>query len=178
LEIPLGPKMCISQNKSFMMAMLYSIILFILMFLMSGCASVPYREIAEAELSLQRAQKIEAPVYSPELYLEAQRKFIDAKSLLQKGKYGDAKSFAQKAKLIGQLRSDDLNFPGELITQMVDYQITKSLPPKEREHIRTIIGMIVAREVALQRHAIRAYLKHYDTSKKIDGQSSSLQNFN
>ncbi|GAH14647.1 unnamed protein product, partial [marine sediment metagenome] len=55
----------------------------------------------------------------------------------------------------------------QVIELMVEYHLTKSLPPKEMEHLRTLIGMITARNVTLQRRAIRSYLSHYE-----DGQTS------
>jgi len=77
-------------------------------------------------------------------------------------------SFAQRATVIVKMSKIDLKFTEELITQMVNYQITKALPPKEREHIRTLVGMVTARDVTLQRRAIRGYLSHCEKAKKQD----------
>jgi hypothetical protein len=66
------------------------------------------------------------------------------------------------------MSKDELQFSEQLIKEMIDFHILKSLLPIEREHIRTLVGMIVAREVKLQRHAIRAYLNHYENAKKLD----------
>jgi hypothetical protein len=80
----------------------------------------------------------------------------------------DFVTFAQKALIIVKMSKDDPQFSGQLIKEMIDFQIGKALPPIEREHSRTLCGMIVARDVTLQRHAIRAYLSHYEKSKKLD----------
>lgn len=77
-------------------------------------------------------------------------------------------SFAQRATIIVKMSKIDLQFTEELITEMVNFQITKSLPPKEREHIRTLVGMVTARDVTLQRRAIRGYLSHIEKGKKLD----------
>ncbi len=80
----------------------------------------------------------------------------------------DFVSFSQRALTIIKLSRFDTQFVEQIIEQMVNFHITKSLPPKEMEHVRTLIGMITARDVTLQRRAIRTYLSHYEKSKKID----------
>ncbi|MFX0181786.1 MAG: PCI domain-containing protein [Candidatus Hodarchaeota archaeon] len=80
----------------------------------------------------------------------------------------DFVTFVQKALIIVKMSKHEPQFSEQLIKEMIDFQISKALPPIEREHIRTLCGMIVARDVTLQRHAIRAYLSHYEKSKKLD----------
>jgi hypothetical protein len=80
----------------------------------------------------------------------------------------DFVSFSQRALTIIKLSRFDTQFVEQIIEQMVNFHITKSLPPKEMEHLRTLIGMITARDVTLQRRAIRTYLSHYEKSEKID----------
>ncbi len=79
----------------------------------------------------------------------------------------DFVTFSQKALIIIKLSKFDTQFVEKVIELMVEFHITKSLPPKEMEHLRTLIGMITARNVTLQRRAIRSYLSHYE-----DGQTS------
>ncbi len=76
--------------------------------------------------------------------------------------------FSQKALVIVKMSKYNMNFTEKIIEQMVDYHINKSLPPKEREHVRTLIGMITARDITLQRSAISSYLSHYEDSRKLD----------
>ncbi|MFX1518138.1 MAG: PCI domain-containing protein [Promethearchaeota archaeon] len=75
----------------------------------------------------------------------------------------DFVTFAQKVSLIISINKHDAQFIEQLLKQLVDYHITKSLSPVEREHARTLIGMISARNVTLQRQAIRTYLSHYES---------------
>ncbi|UCG02948.1 MAG: PCI domain-containing protein [Candidatus Heimdallarchaeota archaeon] len=75
----------------------------------------------------------------------------------------DFVTFAQKVSLIISISKQDIQFIEQLLKQVVDYHITKSLSPIEREHVRTLIGMISARNVTLQRRAIRTYLSHYES---------------
>ena len=68
-----------------------------------GCASLPFREVAyrevrEAEKALVEAQQLEAPVYSPERYLEALLTLRRAKDQMRDEHYGDALDLARKAK--------------------------------------------------------------------------------
>ncbi|MHA2073365.1 MAG: PCI domain-containing protein [Candidatus Hodarchaeales archaeon] len=80
----------------------------------------------------------------------------------------DFVTYSQKALIIIKLSKFDTQFVEQVIRQMVDFHITKSVPPKEMEHLRTLIGMITARDVTLQRRAIRSYLSHYEDGQKID----------
>ncbi|MFX0123216.1 MAG: PCI domain-containing protein [Candidatus Hodarchaeota archaeon] len=75
----------------------------------------------------------------------------------------DFVAFAQKVSIIISISKHDIQFIEQLLKQLVDYQITKSLSPIEREHVRTLIGMISARNLTLQRRAIRTYLSHYES---------------
>ncbi|MHA2203932.1 MAG: hypothetical protein ACW991_09600, partial [Candidatus Hodarchaeales archaeon] len=75
----------------------------------------------------------------------------------------DFVAFAQKVSVIISISKQDTQFIEQLLKQLVDYQITKSLSPIEREHVRTLIGMISARNVTLQRRAIRTYINHYES---------------
>ncbi|MFW9906751.1 MAG: hypothetical protein ACFFFH_20765, partial [Candidatus Thorarchaeota archaeon] len=68
----------------------------------------------------------------------------------------DFVTFAQKVALIISISKHDTQFIEQLVKQLVDFHITKSLSPIEREHVRTLIGMISVRNVTLQRRAIRA----------------------
>lgn len=75
--------------------------------LISSCASGPQREVTysqirEAEIVLQQAQNIEAHVYAPETYLEAQLMIRKSKAMMSAERYDDAKSLAQEAKEIGE----------------------------------------------------------------------------
>ena len=76
--------------------------------------------------------------------------------------------FSQKALVIVKMSKYNINVAEQIVEQMVDYHINKSLPPREREHLRTLIGMITARDITLQRRAIQSYLVNYEESKKID----------
>lgn len=80
----------------------------------------------------------------------------------------DFVTFSQKALIIIKLSKFDTQFVEEVIEQMVEFHIAKSLTPKEMEHLRTLIGMITARDVTLQRRAIRSYLSHYEDGQKSD----------
>ena len=80
----------------------------------------------------------------------------------------DYVTFSQKALVIVKMSRIELHFIEQLVEQLITYRVTKSLAPREKEHLRTLIGMITARDVTLQRVAIRTYLSHYDTSKKQD----------
>ena len=75
----------------------------------------------------------------------------------------DFVTFAQKVSLVISISKHDSQFIEKLLKQIVDFHITKSLSPIEREHARTLIGMISARNIALQRQAIRTYLSHYES---------------
>ena len=88
--------------------------------------------------------------------------------LVEDLKSPDFVSFSQKALTIIKLSKYDIQFVEQVIERMVNFHITKALPPKEMEHVRTLIGMITARDVTLQRRAIRSYLTHYEETKKID----------
>lgn len=72
-------------------------------------------------------------------------------------------AFAQKVSVIISISKSDIQFIEQMLKQLVDYHITKSLSPIEREHVRTLIGMISARNVTLQRRAIRTYLSYFET---------------
>ena len=61
------------------------------------------------------------------------------------------------------MSKQDVQFIEKLIKQLVEYYISKSLPTLERERVRTLIGMITARNVTLQRRAIRTYLSQYES---------------
>ncbi|UCE12697.1 MAG: hypothetical protein JSV04_10945 [Candidatus Heimdallarchaeota archaeon] len=81
----------------------------------------------------------------------------------------DFVTFAQRASVIISMSKHDIQFIEQLIKQLVDFHISKSLPPIERERVRTLVGMITGRDVTLQRRAIRTYLSHYeDTGVKLD----------
>jgi hypothetical protein len=80
----------------------------------------------------------------------------------------DYVTFSQKALVIVKMSRIELHFIEQLVEQLITYRVTKSLTPSQKEHLRTLIGMITARDVTLQRVAIRTYLSHYDASKKKD----------
>ena len=80
----------------------------------------------------------------------------------------DYVTFSQKALVIVKMSRIELHLIEQLVGQLITYRVTKSLAPREKEHLRTLIGMITARDVALQRVAIRTYLSHYDSAKKQD----------
>lgn len=81
----------------------------------------------------------------------------------------DLVTFAQRASVIISMSKHDVQFIEQLIKQLVDFHVAKSLPPIERERVRSLIGMITARDVTLQRRAIRTYLSHYEeTGVKLD----------
>ncbi len=78
----------------------------IIVMVLSSCRTGPQREvisrqIREAEIVLQQAQNLEAPVYAPETYLEAQLIIRKAKSLMNSEDYAAAESLAEKAKKVG-----------------------------------------------------------------------------
>ncbi len=75
----------------------------------------------------------------------------------------DFVAFAQRVSVIISMSKQDVQFIEKLIKQLVEYYISKSLPPLERERVRTLIGMITARNVTLQRRAIRTYLSQYES---------------
>ncbi|MHA2155491.1 MAG: PCI domain-containing protein [Candidatus Hodarchaeales archaeon] len=80
----------------------------------------------------------------------------------------DYVTFSQKSLIIVKIGRIEIPFVEQIIEHLVKYRMTQKLAPKEREHLRTIIGMITARDVTLQRKAIREYLSHYETLKKPD----------
>ncbi|MFW9853625.1 MAG: PCI domain-containing protein [Candidatus Thorarchaeota archaeon] len=80
----------------------------------------------------------------------------------------DFVSFSQRAAIVVQMRKTELKFVSELIEQMIEFQLVKSLSPKEKEHIRTVLVGITARDVTLQRRAISTFLKHYDETSMND----------
>ncbi len=80
----------------------------------------------------------------------------------------DYVTFSQKSLIIVKIGRIETPFVEQIIEHLVKYRMTQKLAPKEREHLRTIIGMITARDVTLQRKAIREYLSHYETLKKPD----------
>lgn len=75
-----------------------------------SCASsrdASYRRIREAEAVIYQARKIEAPVYAPKTYLEAQLELQKAKRMMSAEEFGMAKSLAQKAEDIGEQALDE-----------------------------------------------------------------------
>ncbi|MHA1975691.1 MAG: PCI domain-containing protein [Candidatus Hodarchaeales archaeon] len=80
----------------------------------------------------------------------------------------DYVTYSQKSLIIVKIGRIETPFVEQIIEQLVNYRMTQKMSPKEKEHLRTIIGMITARDVTLQRKAIRQYLSHYETSKKPD----------
>jgi hypothetical protein len=81
----------------------------------------------------------------------------------------DFVAFAQRVSVIISMSKYDVQFIEQLIKQLVDFHISKALPPIERERVRAIIGMITARNVTLQRRAIRTYLSNYESPEvKLD----------
>ncbi len=75
----------------------------------------------------------------------------------------DFVAFAQRVSVIVSMIKHDIQFIEQLIRQLVDFHVSKSLPPIERERVRTLVGMITARNVTLQRRAIRTYLSHFES---------------
>ena len=76
----------------------------IIFILICGCASSrdsSYQHIREAQAVIYEARKIEAPVYAPETYLEAQLELRKAKRMMSSENFSIAKSLAQKAEGIG-----------------------------------------------------------------------------
>ncbi|MFX0014340.1 MAG: PCI domain-containing protein [Promethearchaeota archaeon] len=74
----------------------------------------------------------------------------------------DFVDFAHRVSVIISMTKYDVQFIEQLIKQLVDFHVSKSLPPVERERVRTLIGMITARNITLQRRAIRTYLDYYE----------------
>jgi nucleoid-associated protein YgaU len=97
------------------MGKIFCILFSITCLFMSSCTSVPsvtsrealYRQIREAEAVLQQAQNLEAPVYAPERYLEAQLIIRKAKKMMNAEKYRDAGSLALEAKQIGEQAKEE-----------------------------------------------------------------------
>jgi len=80
-------------------------IILIIFILICGCASSrdsSYHQIRDAEAVIYEARKIDAPVYAPETYLEAQLELRKAKRMMSTEKFSIAKSLAQKAENIGE----------------------------------------------------------------------------
>jgi len=76
------------------------------LFILTACVSLPQREraytqVKQAESMLNKAQGLEAPVYAPETYLEAQLLIRKAKAFMNAEQYGDARSLAEKASKTG-----------------------------------------------------------------------------
>ena len=97
------------------MGKIFCILFFITCLFIGGCRSVPsvssrevlYRQIRQAEAVLQQAQNVEAPVYAPERYLEAQLKIRKAKEMINAEKYRNVESLAQEAKEIGEQAKEE-----------------------------------------------------------------------
>jgi len=86
----------------------YIILLSFLIF--CSCASsrdASYQRIREAEAVIYQARKIDAPVYAPKTYLEAQLELQKAKRMMSSEKFSMAKSLAQKAEDIGEQALDE-----------------------------------------------------------------------
>jgi LysM repeat protein len=80
-------------------------IILIIFILICGCATSrdsSYRQIREAQAVIYEARKIDAPVYAPETYLEAQLKLRKAKRMMSTENFSTAKSLAQNAADIGE----------------------------------------------------------------------------
>ena len=80
-------------------------IILIIFILICGCSSSrdsSYRQIREAQAVIYEARKIEAPVYAPETYLEAQLELRKAKRMMSAENFSTAKSLAQKAADVGE----------------------------------------------------------------------------
>ena len=80
----------------------------------------------------------------------------------------DYVSFSQKALIVAKMNRTDNQFVEQVLEQLVNHRFSQPLAPKEKEHLRTLIGMITIREVTLQRKAIRAYLSNYTEVQKPD----------
>jgi len=81
----------------------------------------------------------------------------------------DFVGYTQKVVIINQIAKQDLQFIEQFVEQLVNFHIQKSLTPIEREHVRSLIGMIASRDVTLQRQAIQTYLSFYgDETLKSD----------
>lgn len=68
---------------------------------------------------------------------------------------------------INKLDNDNGNIVEGFLELMVDAHVNKAFSPRERERLRTFIGIITARNVSLQRSAIRHYLTNYDKIKGV-----------
>jgi len=82
----------------------------------------------------------------------------------------DYLAFDEKASIIIEMSKINQLFVEKFVYQLVDVHINKSLVPKKRERLRTLIGTITMRNITLQRVAINAYLGMYtkelsDTTK-------------
>jgi len=80
-------------------------IILIIFILICGCApsrDSSYRQIREAQAVIYEARKIDAPVYAPETYLEAQLELRKAKRMMRTENFSTAKSLAQEAADIGE----------------------------------------------------------------------------
>ncbi len=89
------------------------IIFLVLFFLFAvGCATVHYREniideIKQAELKLLKAENIEAPVYAPELFLEARLDLKRANELFSAENYKDSKAAVQRSKKLSVMAYEE-----------------------------------------------------------------------
>ncbi|PWI47633.1 hypothetical protein CEE45_10730 [Candidatus Heimdallarchaeota archaeon B3_Heim] len=80
----------------------------------------------------------------------------------------DYVTFSQKSLIIVKIGRIETPFVEQILEHLVKFRMTQKISPKKKEHLRTIIGMITARDVTLQRKAIREYLTHYEIAKKPD----------
>ncbi|MHA1330936.1 MAG: PCI domain-containing protein [Candidatus Hodarchaeales archaeon] len=81
----------------------------------------------------------------------------------------DFVGYTQRVSIINQIAKHDLQFIENFVEQIVIYHMTKSLVPIEREHVRSLIGMVTVRDITLQRKAIQTYLSFYEKSDvKLD----------
>ena len=80
----------------------------------------------------------------------------------------DYVTFSQKALILYKMSRINIKYVQTIVEELVTYRMTQELNIQAKEHLRTLIGMITARDVALQRQAIRTYLSYYEKVKKPD----------
>jgi len=88
-----------------------------------GCASVPEAEIADAEKSLKDARLANLPLYSPEDYMEAEKNYQLALSLIKKKEYKKAKLTAlmvqEKTEIARKHANEKKSFSKELARKAI-----------------------------------------------------------
>lgn len=76
-----------------------NILIFGMLLMLAGCASIPSQEMADARTELRAAETANAARYAPEPLAEARKYLADAERRLELGDYADARRNADQARL-------------------------------------------------------------------------------